>query len=220
MLRGKDIKKYNYTYQGLYLITTFPSLKIDIEKYIAIKNYLLSFGKQRLEQSGNTYEIGGNIYKSRKFTHNKWFETQDSINYRDDFYKQKIIYSEIVQEPQFYLDYYHYFPEATTFIMTGENLEIVLACLNSKPYSYAFKKYYSGGGLGEYGYRYKKAFLEKLPLPVISDIALKNKIIELVTLINNSKDNNLIKDIQLKIDNLLYDYIGITKEEKRVINSN
>ncbi|MDD3232249.1 MAG: TaqI-like C-terminal specificity domain-containing protein [Clostridia bacterium] len=210
MLRGKDIKKYSIEYKNLYILNihngnrTNNESPVDIDRYPAIKIHLDKYHTEIFKR----YDKGITPYNLR------------NCIYMDDFYKQKIIYSEIVQEPQFYLDYYHYFPEATTFIMTGENLEIVLACLNSKPYSYAFKKYYSGGGLGEYGYRYKKAFLEKLPLPVISDIALKNKIIELVTLINNSKDNNLIKDIQLKIDNLLYDYIGITKEEKRVINSN
>ena len=30
---------------------------------------------------------------------------------------------------------------------------------------YIFKNYYAGGGLGEKGIRYKKAFLNKLPIP-------------------------------------------------------
>ena len=42
-----------------------------------IKSYLLSFGKKRLEQSG---EMG-----SRKKTKNEWFETQDSIAYYKGF---------------------------------------------------------------------------------------------------------------------------------------
>ncbi|WP_336735025.1 hypothetical protein, partial [Chryseobacterium sp. VD8] len=31
LLRGRDIKRYSYEFADLYLITTFPSLKINIE---------------------------------------------------------------------------------------------------------------------------------------------------------------------------------------------
>ena len=49
ILRGRDIKRYSYEYADLYLIATFPSKHYDIEKYPAVKNYLLSFGMERLE---------------------------------------------------------------------------------------------------------------------------------------------------------------------------
>ncbi len=52
ILRGRDIKKYSYNFAELYIIATFPSLKIDIEKYPAVKEHLLSFTKHRLEQTG------------------------------------------------------------------------------------------------------------------------------------------------------------------------
>ena len=42
ILRGKDIKKYQYNFNNLYIISTFPSRKLNIEDYFAIKKYLLS----------------------------------------------------------------------------------------------------------------------------------------------------------------------------------
>ena len=43
------------------------------------------------------------------------------------------MYSEIVQEPHFYYDdNAHFYPEATTFIMNGDNLKSLLLILNSK----------------------------------------------------------------------------------------
>jgi hypothetical protein len=51
-LRGRDIKRYEYEFADLYLITTFPSLKIDIEQYPAVKQHLLGFGYDRLKQTG------------------------------------------------------------------------------------------------------------------------------------------------------------------------
>ncbi|MCL2825600.1 MAG: hypothetical protein FWD57_16530 [Polyangiaceae bacterium] len=59
ILRGRDIKRYGYNWASLYLIATFPALHIDIEKYPAVKTHLLSFGIERLEQTGNTCVVGG-----------------------------------------------------------------------------------------------------------------------------------------------------------------
>ena len=175
ILRGRDIKRYSYEFADFYIITTFPSLKIDIESYPAVKQHLLSFGYDRLKQTG---EKG-----SRKKTNNKWFETQDSIGSWEDFSKQKIMYSEIVREPQFYLDNKgEFFAEATSFIMTGSNLEYLYHLLHSKTITYFFKTFYAGGGLGGDGYRYKKVFLEKLPVPKdIIDINNENNIEKVVS---------------------------------------
>ena len=55
ILRGRDIKRYGYNWAGLYLIATFPSRHYDIEQYPAVKEYLLSFGIERLEQTGKEH---------------------------------------------------------------------------------------------------------------------------------------------------------------------
>lgn len=81
ILRGRDIKRYSYEWNDLWLIATFPSRHYDIEDYPAVKSHLLSFGKERLEQSGKKHKINGEDVKARKKTNNKWFETQDSISY-------------------------------------------------------------------------------------------------------------------------------------------
>ncbi len=59
ILRGRDIKRYGYNWAGLWLIATFPSRHYDIDTFPAVRDYLLSFGKHKLEQSGKTYEING-----------------------------------------------------------------------------------------------------------------------------------------------------------------
>lgn len=185
ILRGRDIKRYSYEFADLYLITTFPSLKIDIEEYPAVKAHLLSFGYDRLKQTG---EKG-----ARKKTNNKWFETQDSIAYWEDFNRQKIMYSEIVKEPQFYLDNAgEFFPEATTFILTGNHLEYLCNMFNSKTIAYAFKTFYAGGGLGESGYRYKKVFFEKLPIPKFDNNKIQQQI-------KNAQITNNIESLIFKL---------------------
>ena len=85
ILRGRDIKRYGYSWDEKYIIATFPSMQYNIEDYQAIKSYLLGFGMERLEQTGKEYVINGEKVRARKKTNNKWFETQDSISYWDDF---------------------------------------------------------------------------------------------------------------------------------------
>jgi hypothetical protein len=81
ILRGRDIKRYGYEWAELYLIATFPSRHYDIDDYPAVKSYLLSFGIERLEQTGIERMVNGVKVKARKKTNNKWFEVQDSISY-------------------------------------------------------------------------------------------------------------------------------------------
>lgn len=54
--------------------------------YPAVKAHLLTFGMERLEQTGKEYIVNGQKVKARKKTNNKWFETQDSISYWDYYY--------------------------------------------------------------------------------------------------------------------------------------
>lgn len=107
----------------------------------------------------------------------------------EDFFKPKIIYSEIVREPQFYLDNNgKFYPEATVFIMTGTGIESLYYAFHTYIVTYIFKRFYSGGGLGEEGYRYKKAFFERLPIPKeimsmnINDATIEQTLIELYKL--------------------------------------
>ena len=219
MLRGRDIKRYGYKWAGLYLIATFPVLKININDYPAIKDYLLSFGKQRLEQSGKKFTDGKN---ARKKTNNRWFETQDSIDYYKEFEKEKIVYSEIVQKPQFHLDNEKHFPEATSFILTGHYLRFLTAVFNSCFFTYIFKGFYAGGGLGDKGYRYKKQFFEQVPIPPITpaNSSLVATIESLVERILAAKKVDLATNTQpweQEIDTLVYQLYGLTEEEIKVV---
>jgi hypothetical protein len=160
ILRGRDIKRYKADFADLWLITTYPALNIDIGKYPAIKKHLQAYGK-RLEQSG---EDG-----CRKKTHNKWFELQDSISYHEEFAKEKLLFAEIVYDSAFYFDRDNFLPEATTFILTGENIKTLVAFLNSTLLTEAFRIFYAGGDLRGNTFRYKKVFLENLPVPKLTN---------------------------------------------------
>ncbi len=122
MVRGRDISAYEIT--GFeYLIGTFPSLKLDIENYPAIKEHLLSFGFDRLKQTGDK--------GSRKKTSGKWFETQDSIGYHEDFAKPKIMYPNMTSVFPFMYDESGILGNQKCFILTAKDDTVSLLFLTT-----------------------------------------------------------------------------------------
>ena len=160
ILRGRDIKQYGYEFADLYIITTFPSLKIDIESYPAVKQHLLSFGYDRLKQTGDK--------GARKKTNNKWFETQDSISYWEEFLKHKIVYPNMTKFMPFLLDKKNFMTNQKCFIMTGEKLAYLTAFFNSNIFKICYRDNFPElqGGTRELS----KIFFEQVKIPDIEDI--------------------------------------------------
>ncbi|EJB47907.1 class I SAM-dependent DNA methyltransferase [Helicobacter pylori] len=220
ILRGKDIKRYSYEWAHLWVINTHngytSNLKskippIDIEKYPAIKAHL----DAHWDTIATRCDQGDTPYHLR------------NCAYLEDFEKEKIVYGEIVQEPRFYLDNGEcelgvFYAEATSFILTGEHLRYLLGMLHSKLITFAFKTFYAGGGLGESGYRYKKAFIERLPIPQIThkNQELADKITDgakqILALKEKDPKANTQK-LEKEIDALVYQLYHLTDEEIKII---
>ncbi|GAA6892185.1 class I SAM-dependent DNA methyltransferase [Helicobacter pylori] len=220
ILRGKDIKRYSYEWADLWVINThngytsnlkFKIPPIDIEKYPVLKSHLDSHWDTIATRS----DQGDTPYHLR------------NCEYLEDFEKEKIVYGEIVQEPRFYLDngeckLGYFYAEATSFILTGEHLHYLLGMLHSKLITFAFKTFYAGGGLGESGYRYKKAFIERLPIPKITEKnqELADKITDgakqILALKEKDPKANTQK-LEKEIDALVYQLYNLTDEEIKII---
>ncbi|WP_187839275.1 class I SAM-dependent DNA methyltransferase [Helicobacter pylori] len=220
ILRGKDIKRYSYEWADLWVINTHNGYTsafkskippIDIEKYPAIKAHLDSHYDAIVTRS----DQGDTPYNLR------------NCAYLEDFEKEKIVYGEIVQEPRFYLDNGEcelgvFYAEATSFILTGEHLRYLLGMLHSKLITFAFKTFYAGGGLGESGYRYKKAFIERLPIPQITpkNQELADKITDYAEQILQVKEKDPkanTQRLEKEIDALVYQLYNLTDEEIKII---
>ena len=173
ILRGRDIKRYGYEWAELWLIATFPSRHYSIDEYPAVKQYLLSFGIERLEQTGKTHIVNGEKVKSRKKTHNKWFETQDSISYWEDFSKPKIVYMEIQTDnekegypfPCFSYDNSNKIVLNTAYIISSntEDVRFILGVINSKMGRFLTKLYVSQ--LQERQFRMLAQYVKNFPIP-------------------------------------------------------
>ncbi|EKA8487601.1 Eco57I restriction-modification methylase domain-containing protein, partial [Campylobacter jejuni] len=200
MLRGRDIKRYSYEWAGLWVIGTFPSLKLDIEQYPALKQYLSQF-LPRIEQSG---EKG-----CRKKTSNKWFETQDNIAYYEEFEKEKIVWNRISSDLCFSYDNQKNFILDSMFSITfysNINLKYLIANLNSSISKFWIKNNAATLGDGIYG---AKIYIEKLPIPKINskNQKLVDELINLVDEILKAKEQNKnasTQELENKINSLTY----------------
>ena len=170
ILRGRDIKRYGYEWAKLWLIATFPSRHYDIEQYPAVKEYLLSFSIERLEQTGIIHEINGKKFKSRKKTNNKWFETQDSISYWEDFNKPKVMWKIIGCNINFCFDENRLICNNAVDIMVGKKDYLIqfVGLMNSKLFDWYLKltteAEVQGGGIQLYVTTLEKTLL-KLDFP-------------------------------------------------------
>lgn len=213
ILRGRDIKRYSYEWANLWLIGTFPALKLNIDDYPALKKYLENF-MPRIAQSG---EKG-----CRKKTSNKWFETQDNIAYYEDFEKEKIVYPNMNKEFIASYDTQRFYTNQKCFIITSknENLTYLTALLNSKLNFWYFKQI--GATLGANGYEMSKIFVEKLPIPKITN-ENENLTDELVNLVNQilalKAENSSADTSQLEkdIDNLIYKLYNLSPNDIKII---
>jgi len=213
ILRGRDIYRYGYKWAGLWLVNSHNGLRSKgIKRINVTKDYSIIY--KHLQQYQENLEI-------RQDKGDHWTNLRNCA-YLDEFEKEKIVWQEIVREPSFAYDIKKIYCEATTFLMTGKSLKYLIAILNSKPVTFFFKQFYAGGGLGESGYRYKKAFLEQLPIPKISEPEQK-PFIELVDhILAITKDNDYLEnpakkarvhDYERQIDQMVYKLYSLTDEE-------
>ena len=210
ILRGRDIKRYCYEWAELYIIATFPSRQYDIDNYPALKEFLLSFGIERLEQTGKEYIIDGEIVKARKKTNNKWFETQDSISYWDEFSKPKIIYPNMTKFLPFAYDTSGLVTNQKCFIITGKRLAFLTAFLNSSLFKFCFADKFPE--LQGRTRELSKIFMDEIPVMEVSD----DDEFRFVMLVEATQ-RNISKEKLLEIDNAIFDLYKLTKEEKEHI---
>ena len=210
ILRGRDIKRYGYEFADLYIITTFPSLKIDIELYPAVKQHLLSFGYDRLKQTG---EKG-----ARKKTNNKWFETQDSIGYWEDFYKQKIVWKAVGRNLAFSILEEGKFVTAPASFITSENsLYYILGFLCSSFAKYFIYNNSDTTGAGDIMLNIQSLVKIPIPQPSINNQEEVENIIS--EIIEGKKENIDTILLENKLDEIINNILSLSPEEIDFIRS-
>lgn len=235
ILRGRDIKRYRAEFADLWLVASHNGYRktkgrnvppVNLQKeYPAVYEYFESVGKaiQREE-----IKVKGKGLYERDDQGHHWSNLRDCAYY-EEFGKEKIMYAEIVYDSAFYYDTKGIYPEATTFIITGESIKYITAILNSRLLTYVFKKFYAGGDLRGETFRYKKVFLEQLPVPKIPSedqkpfITLVDQILNFTGskgYLQDQKKQARVKELEAEIDRLVYELYGLSEDEIRIVEGN
>ena len=203
ILRGRDVKRYDYEWAGLWLINIHNGYdtkpRINIDNFPKLKLYLDKFEPKLSKRS----DKGVTPYNLR------------NCAYLDEFEKEKILCARMVQSPKFAYDINNNIPDNTAYCIIGENLKFLLAFLNSTAVYKIFNFFYAGGGLeGEI----KINRLEILPIPQITpqNENLANEIINLVDEI--LKANEKIKLYEKHMATLTLDEKQEAKENIDTLN--
>ena len=178
--------------------------RIHIEDYPVVKKWL--------DEGGIAYN--GKVYKGYAQIQKRSDQGDTPYNLRncaywEDFSKPKIIFQEIVQESQFYLDSKgEFLCNDTGRIIIGDNLFYLLGILNSKLFFYAVKHFYGGGALGERGVRMKHTFFQNYPcIPYNSEIEDLAKCMS----------DNWNESLDLQLNETIYNLYELTDDEKQTI---
>ena len=193
ILRGRDIKRYGYVDNGLYLINTHNGVRgriprIKIEDYPAVKAHL----DQYWDRIATRADKGDTPYNLR------------NCAYLEDFFKPKITWGNLNLQGT-----YAYAPEGmfinapSPFIAT-ENIAI-LHILNSKIADYYIR---SLGVTRNGGYfEYKPMFVDKLPIPKDGLEGLQN-----------FKEQPSFNE-EREISKIIYQLYGLTNQEVEYVES-
>jgi len=191
ILRGRDIKRYGYVDNGLYLINTHNGIRgriprIKIEDYPAVKAHL----DQYWDKIATRADKGDTPYNLR------------NCAYLEDFSKQQIVWIELSDDPKFALAE-KIMSVNTVFFITGEHILHLLGLLNSKLITWYFR-HCIGTTSGVGTNRWLKYTIEQIPMAPVSA-----KLEELSFLISQ----NYVEEKNQEIDLFVCQLYNLNEEE-------
>ncbi len=226
LLRGRNVHKYYIDKEDQFLINTYNGKLIEEENPTTGK--ITKVRVDRIEVEQNYPAIYKYLLKNKEKLIKRSDQGEHWTNHRNCayqhlFYGEKIIYPETtVRRSEFYLDNNSYLTDKTCFILTGENLKYLNGVLSSKLIEYYLETELRT--LGKKSIQYSKQYMEKLPIPEITENNKKNvtKIENFVSEILTTKEKDAKVDTtkqQTEIDKLVYKLYALSKEEIKTIEN-
>jgi len=230
-LAGRDIKRYKPPYSDKYVL--FTRRGIEIEKYVAIKNYLSQF-KERLMPRPKGWK--GEKWQGRKPGSYQWYEIQDTVNYYAEFEKPKILWPGISAEvAAFAFDESGYYGNDNNQMIVSSD-KYLLGVLNSKSMRF-FLTHLCDKVQGGF-YRLKIIYIQQLPIRTNNfddpaEVALHDQMVSLVDqMLGLNKKlaaskmpqatemlKRQIDTTDRQIDDLVYKLYDLTDEEIKIVES-
>lgn len=182
LLRGKDIKRYKYDFENIYLINTHNGIKdkgippINVKKdYKTIYQYLSQW-QEDLEA------------RDDKGVH--WSNLRNCA-FLEEFEKEKIVWIEISDKANYAYDTEGMFLTNSAYFISGNGLKYILAVLNSKVADFYFFQITAKIAGGRK--RYTKQYVEQIPIPIIESNKQYyfEKMIDYLLYLNNKESVNI-----------------------------
>jgi len=208
LIRGRGIGKYYNNLVDSYLI--FTRKGINIETYLPIKNYLMTFYEDLLPK--NKKELRG-----RKPGTYQWYEIQDNIAYWKEFEKPKIVWKRVGSVIRFSYDETGMYCLDSTCFAVGDDLKYIVGYLNSTLSKKELLRNSPQTGTGDVITSVQA--LEPHLIPK-SSLLQKVSIINLVDECINMLKHDEFADISIhekKIDNIISEILELTIEEKEYL---
>ena len=205
ILRGRDIKRYGYVDNGLYLINTHNGVRgklprIDINDYPAVKAHLDKYW----DKISIRADKGDTPYNLR------------NCAYLEDFSKPKVVYMEIQTDnpnegypfPCYSYDDKKCITLNTAYIMSSDSTDprYVLGVLNSILGKFLVKQYVTQ--LQERQFRMLSQYVMKFPI-VKPTKRQEEKMIRLVQIVLSNKN----ADVEKEIDELAFEIFQLSEQE-------
>ena len=183
LLRGKDIKRWNYQFADWYILNTHNGLKGKINRVDVVKDY-------------------PEIYEHLKTFVPEVQERQDQgfhwTNLRDcafllEFEYPKIVWIEISDRANYAYDESGMFLTNSAYFMTGKHLKYILAVLNSKVADYYFFQITATIAGGRK--RYTGQYVERVPVPQIAEKEEEpfNKVVDYILFLKSGETNQEVR---------------------------
>ncbi len=205
LLRGREIKKYNYEFNEKYVIFTRRGFSLD--EHPSIKEHLLSFRPQlEPKPKGYNEKISGE-WQGRKPGTYLWYDFQDNIAYHPIFEKEKLIWLSISDKPAFALDRNKMYVTAPAYILKSDCNKYLMTVLNSKIMEWYLDKVSSSTGVGTN--QWSKIFVEQLPIPELNIEKRKpfEIMAEYLIFLNNPNQEVVISGIENSYIFSYFDYL-------------
>jgi len=230
VLRGRDVKRYNYRWAGLWLIkvesgwTDRNRGKEDPERffretYPAIYRYLRDIGDK--VERGEIKTKGKGLFH-RDDQGDYWWELRD-CDYYGEFEKEKLMYRDVGDRLSFAYDQGKLYCNNTVYFINNGN-KFMLAVLNSALLNFYYTQISSR--LGDAASRAFTIFIQQVPIPKILETQQQPYTILVDQILAITKDEDYlsnpakqakVKELESQIDQIVYELYGLTPEEIAVV---
>ncbi|MXW24869.1 MAG: class I SAM-dependent DNA methyltransferase [Dehalococcoidia bacterium] len=201
VLRGKDIRRYQAEWAGMWLIDSHNGYDdvppIEIDGYPAIKTFL----DRHYEKLAKRHDRGRTPYNLR------------NCAYHAEFSRPKLLWMDMSPEARFSYSDTEMFCNNKGFLLTGTSLRFLCAILNSSVVTWFVKRTARTTGMGLV--QWEKFAVERIPVPRVSQ-AEQEPLVELVDNILAAKAADADADTEgreRELDRLVYELYGLIPEE-------